>query len=136
MAGRRAARIEKPEESPFLLEALQVAYYHCVLEMPLKSIAEQLGKSAATITRRLDEVRQAGWLHDRPQFNPPPHIWAELQGQMTCSTIESDLREAFGTELLSNITVLPNTVSNHQDPNRDSNADSLLRASIFTAKRL
>ena len=36
-------------ESPYLEEALQVAYYHCVLEMPLKAIADLMGKSPATI---------------------------------------------------------------------------------------
>ena len=67
-------------ESPYFSEALQVAYYHCVLEMPLKSIAEILGKSPATITRRLDEVRQAGWLRDHPEFRPPPLAFPIMTG--------------------------------------------------------
>src|SRR5437773_4291643 len=94
-------------DSPHLVEALRVAYFHCVLEMPLKTIAEMLGKSPATITRRLDEVRQAGWLRDRPEFAPPPEIWRELQGRMTCTEIEHSLREYFGSDLIRRITVLP-----------------------------
>ncbi|MEP6756687.1 MAG: sugar-binding domain-containing protein [Chthonomonadales bacterium] len=136
MSPRRSSKLENPEESPFLREALQVAYYHCVLEMPLKSIADQLGKSPATITRRLDEVRQAGWLRDRPQFDPPAHLWNELQSHMTCANIEADLQEAFGSNLLSKITVLPTAIRPPEDPTRDSNAASLLRASKFAAHRL
>src|SRR2546421_4471796 len=75
----RRNRPERLEASPYLLEAVQVAYYHCVLEMPLKSIAELMGKSPATITRRLDEVRQAGWLRDRPEVVPPAEVWEQLQ---------------------------------------------------------
>src|SRR5512143_2513108 len=76
---RRRSRSDDIRDSPYLLEALQVAYYHCALEMPLKNIAQLLDKSPATITRRLEEVRQAGWLKDRPEFIPPPDIWEELQ---------------------------------------------------------
>src|SRR5256885_1424632 len=95
----RVSRRAKPNDirqSPYLLEALQVAYYHCALEMPLKNIAELLGKSPATITRRLEEVRQAGWLKDRPEFIPPPDIWEELQSRMTCTSVEEAIRQAFG----------------------------------------
>src|SRR5438034_920412 len=89
MRARRRDRMNGLAASPYLAEALKVAYYHCVLEMPLKSIAELLGKSPATITRRLDEVRRAGWLRDHPEFSPPPEIWRELQGQMTCTDVET-----------------------------------------------
>ena len=84
---RRRQGQDETAESRHLSEALQVAYYHCVLEMPLKAIAEILGKSPATITRRLDEVRQAGWLRDRPEFTPPPEVWKDLQSRMTCSEV-------------------------------------------------
>src|SRR5215217_5977923 len=98
-------RRHKPEtlqESPYLVEALQVAYYHCVLDMPLKNIAELLGKSPATITRRLDAVRQAGWLHD-----PPAEVWERLQSRMTCADVEAALLSHFGDQLLQRITVIP-----------------------------
>src|SRR5438270_9991289 len=104
---RRRQKADSLQDSPYMLEALQVAYYHCVLEMPLKSIAEILGKSPATITRRLDEVRRAGWLRDHPEFRPPPEIWKELQGRMTCAGVEEALQSHFGADLLRRITVLP-----------------------------
>src|SRR5258708_25423816 len=91
-------------ESPYFSEALQVAYYHCILEMPLKTIAEMCGKSPATITRRLDEVRQAGWLRDRPEFTPPPEIWRDLQGRMSCTDIEPALQAHLGQDLIMRIT--------------------------------
>ncbi len=133
---RRHTKPDSLEESPYLLEAVQVAYYHCVLEMPLKSIAELLAKSPATITRRLDEVRQAGWLRDRPEFNPPPDIWAELHNRMTCSGVENSLQEYFGKNLLNRVTVLPSLVQNADDARRDTNPDNVQRVGLYAARRI
>src|SRR5205807_5332296 len=107
MRMRERAGANGLSESPHMEEALQVAYYHCVLEMPLKTIAEVLGKSPATITRRLDDVRQAGWLRDHPEFTPPPEIWRELQGQMTCTELETALISHFGQERFQLASVVP-----------------------------
>jgi DNA-binding transcriptional regulator LsrR (DeoR family) len=135
----RTKRRTKPDslrESPYLLEALQVAYYHCVLEMPLKSIAELLGKSPATITRRLDEVRQAGWLRDHPEFMPPPEIWRELQSHMTCSRVEETLRDHFGHKLLQRITVLPSPIRPDAIASRETRPENVERVGLFAARRL
>lgn len=138
----RTRRRQKPDtlaDSPYLLEALQVAYYHCVLEMPLKSIAELLGKSPATITRRLDEVRQAGWLRDRPEFLPPDDIWQQLQGRMTCTDVEAALREHFGPDLLQRITVLPSPVRSEAETARsarETRPENVERIGLFAARRL
>lgn len=123
-------------QSPYLLEALQVAYYHCALEMPLKNIAELLGKSPATITRRLEEVRQAGWLKDRPEFIPPADIWEELQGRMTCSNVEDALRRAFGSDLLQRITVLPSPVRPDATAMRSTAPENVERVGLYAARRL
>src|SRR5438128_10486485 len=104
MRTRRRTAGNGLSDSPHMPEALQVAYYHCVLEIPLKTIAEILGKSPATITRRLDEVRKAGWLRDHPEFRPPPEVWKELQGRITCSDVEKALQDHFGSALLPRIT--------------------------------
>ncbi len=122
-------------DSPYLSEALQVAYYHCVLEMPLKTIAEILGKSPATITRRLDEVRQAGWLRDHPEFRPPPEIWQELKGRMTCSEVENALQAHFGSDLLGRITVLPGIVRSGNEA-RETKPENVERAGLYAASRL
>ncbi len=122
-------------ESPYFSEALQVAYYHCVLEMPLKTIADILGKSPATITRRLDEVRQAGWLRDHPEFTPPPDIWRELQGKMTCTDVEQALQEHFGDMSIRRITVLPSP-STTTDDGRNAHSANVERIGLFAAKRL
>lgn len=135
----RTKRHTKPDslrESPYLLEALQVAYYHCVLEMPLKNIAELLGKSPATITRRLDEVRQAGWLRDHPEFMPPPEIWRELQSHMTCSHVEEVLRDHFGPGLLQRITVLPSPIRPDAIASRETRPENVERVGLFAARRL
>lgn len=133
---RKRAKIEGLRESPHLLEALQVAYYHCILEMPLKNIAELLGKSPATITRRLDEVRQAGWLRDRPEFNPPPDIWKELQGKMTCARIEKALIDHFGHDLLTKVSVLPSPVRQDASKTRVTASDNVERIGLYAANRL
>jgi DNA-binding transcriptional regulator LsrR (DeoR family) len=135
----RTRRRHKPDglsDSPHLIEALQVAYYHCVLQMPLKNIAELLGKSPATVTRRLDEVRQAGWLRDRPEFTPPPEIWEELKSRMTCADIESALQDYFGQELLQQITVLPSVVGADNAENRPAQLESVERVGLYAARRL
>jgi DNA-binding transcriptional regulator LsrR (DeoR family) len=135
----RVKRRSKPEslsDSPYLLEALQVAYYHCVLDMPLKNIAEILGKSPATITRRLEEVRQAGWLRDQPEFIPPPEVWAELQSHMTCSHVEEVLLDYFGRELLQRITVIPSPLRPDAAVSREVVPDNVERIGLFAARRL
>jgi DNA-binding transcriptional regulator LsrR (DeoR family) len=135
----RTRRRQKPDslsDSPHLIEALQVAYYHCVLQMPLKNIAELLGKSPATVTRRLDEVRQAGWLRDRPEFIPPPEIWEELKSRMTCADIESALQDYFGRELLQQITVLPSILGADNAENRQAQLESVERVGLYAARRL
>jgi DNA-binding transcriptional regulator LsrR (DeoR family) len=132
-------RRHKPEtlqESPYLVEALQVAYYHCVLDMPLKNIAELLGKSPATITRRLDEVRQAGWLRDRPVFDPPAEVWEQLQGRMTCTDAETALLEHFGKDRLQRLTVVPGPVRPNADSERESLPDNVERIGLYAARRL
>ena len=123
-------------DSPHMQEALQVAYYHCILEMPLKTIAELLGKSPATITRRLDEVRQAGWLRDHPEFTPPPEVWKDLQAQMTCTDVESALRTYFGPEKLPRITVLPSPPPRPGDDFRQARPEAVERIGLFAARRL
>lgn len=123
-------------QSPHLLEALQVAYYHCVLQMPLKDIAKVLGKSPATITRRLDEVRQAGWLHDRPEFIPPPEIWRELQGRMTCAEVENALLDHFGRDLLQRVTVLHSPVRPEGMGSREARPENVERVGLYAANRL
>src|SRR2546430_1159281 len=128
---RRQNGRDGPAATPYLAEALKVAYYHCVLEMPLKSIAELLGKSPATITRRLDEVRRAGWLRDHPEFSPPPEIWRELQGQMTCTDVETALISHFGRERLQRATVVPSA-----PPREGSLTESLERVGLYAARRL
>ncbi len=133
---RRRHKPESLQESPYLLEALQVAYYHCVLEMPLKNIAELLGKSPATITRRLDEVRQAGWLRDRPEFEPPPEIWQKLQSRMTCADVEAALLAHFGKGLLQRITVLPSLVFHGVTGERESRPENVERVGLYAASRL
>jgi DNA-binding transcriptional regulator LsrR (DeoR family) len=133
---RKRSKPNGLRESPYLLEALQVAYYHCVLEMPLKSIAELLGKSPATITRRLDEVRQAGWLRDHPEFTPPPEIWKELQGHMTCAQAEKALQEYFGADLLRRVTVLPSPPQSSAHENRQVLAEKVKRVGLYAARRL
>ncbi len=133
---RRHTKPETLEESPYLLEAVQVAYYHCVLEMPLKSIAELLSKSPATITRRLDEVRKAGWLRDRPEFNPPPEIWSELHNRMTCAGVEHSLQHYFGKELLSRVTVLPSILHKDDELRRDTNPENVERVGLYAARRI
>jgi DNA-binding transcriptional regulator LsrR (DeoR family) len=122
-------------ESPYFSEALQVAYYHCVLEMPLKTIAEMFGKSPATITRRLDEVRQAGWLRDRPEFAPPPEVWRELQGRMTCVEIERALQEHFGANTVRRITVLPSP-SAFAGEAQQTHSQNVERVGLFAAQRI
>ena len=132
-------RRHKPQslqESPYLLEALQVAYYHCVLEMPLKNIAELLSKSPATITRRLDEVRQAGWLRDRPVFDPPAEVWHQLQSRMTCADVEAALLSHFGKDLLQRITVLPSVVRPAAAEEREARPENVERVGLFAANRL
>lgn len=121
-------------ESQYLDEALQVAYYHCVLEMPLKSIAELLGKSPATITRRLDQVRRAGWVRDHPEFSPPADVWRELQGRMTCSDVESALLDYFGRDLVRRISVLPSLP--RAAGSTESYAENVQRLGLFAANRL
>jgi len=98
-----------PQGGSHLLEALRVAYCHCVLRMPLKAIAEMLGKSPATITRRLDEVRRAGWLHDRPEFTPPRELWVQVRDQMTCGETEHVLQEALAAHGVERVTVVPSS---------------------------
>jgi len=136
----RVRRRHKPDglrESPYLLEALQVAYYHCVLEMPLKSIAEILGKSPATITRRLDEVRQAGWLRDHPEFTPPPDVWKELQSRMTCANVEAALQNHFGRSLLQRVTVLPSPLRpSGSARSRETHTENVARVGLYAARRL
>lgn len=132
-------RRHKPEtlqESAYLVEALQVAYYHCVLDMPLKNIAELLGKSPATITRRLDEVRQAGWLRDRPVFDPPADVWEQLQGRMTCADVESALLAHFGRDRLQRLTVIPGPVRPTADTERDTLPENIERVGLYAARRL
>jgi len=132
-------RRHKPEnlkESPYLVEALQVAYYHCVLDMPLKNIAELLGKSPATITRRLDEVRQAGWLQDRPVFDPPADIWEQLQGRMTCTEVETALLGHFGSDRLQKLTVVPGPVRPTAESERETLPDNVERIGLYAARRL
>jgi DNA-binding transcriptional regulator LsrR (DeoR family) len=139
MTAVRTRRRERPDslrDSPYLLEALQVAYYHCVLQMPLKNIAEILGKSPATITRRLDEVRQAGWLRDHPEFTPPPDIWRELQSRMSCSTVEDVLRDYFGRDMLQRITVLPSPVRADAAESREARPENVERVGLYAAGRL
>lgn len=136
MRMRRRQKTDSLQDSPYLLEALQVAYYHCVLEMPLKNIAEIMGKSAATITRRLDEVRQAGWLRDHPEFNPPPDVWREIQGRMTCANVEIALQQYFGAELLQRITVLPSPVRPNAEKIREARTENVQRVGLFAARRL
>lgn len=135
----RTRRRQKPDslrESPYLLEALQVAYYHCVLEMPLKNIAELLGKSPATITRRLDEVRQAGWLRDHPEFTPPPEIWQQLQSRMSCSDVEAVLQQHFGRDLLQRVTVLPSPIHPDATEMRQALPENVERVGLYAARRL
>jgi DNA-binding transcriptional regulator LsrR (DeoR family) len=132
-------RRHKPDslrESPYLVEALQVAYYHCVLDMPLKNIAELLGKSPATITRRLDEVRQAGWLRDRPVFDPPAEVWEQLQGRMTCADVENVLLAHFGRERLQRLTVIPGPVRPNAESERESLPENVERIGLYAARRL
>lgn len=113
-----------------------MAYYHCQLEMPLKTIAEILGKSPATITRRLDEVRQAGWLRDHPEFTPPPEIWKSLQSKMTCTDVETALKTYFGPENLPRISVLPSPPAGTGDDVRQARPEAVERIGLFAAKRL
>src|ERR1051325_3766828 len=122
-------------QSPYFAEALQVAYYHCILEMPLKTIAEMFGKSPATITRRLDEVRQAGWLRDRPEFSPPPEVWRELQGKMTCTDIERALQDHFGADHIRRITVLPSPPA-YVGEAQQTYSQNVERVGLFAAQRM
>jgi len=122
--------------SPYLEEALQVAYYHCVLEMPLKSIAELLGKSPATITRRLDEVRQLGWVRDHPEFTPPPEVWRELQKRMTCSEVEQALLAHFGNGRIRRIIVLPSPLRTGAADSRQARPENVERVGLFAARRI
>lgn len=134
----RTGRRNQPEglrHSAHLVEALQVAYYHCVLQMPLKSIAELLDKSPATVTRRLDEVRKAGWLHDRPDFTPPPDVWSELQNRMTCTEVESSLLDFFGRDLLQHVTVLPGARPGATAPG-EARTDIVERVGLCASHRL
>jgi DNA-binding transcriptional regulator LsrR (DeoR family) len=131
---RRRSQPEGLRESPHLSEALQVAWYHCILEMPLKSIAELMGKSPATITRRLDEVRKAGWLRDRPEFNPPQEIWKDLRGKMTCSNVELVLKDYFGSHLIQRVTVIPSPVRPGHP--RTSLQENVERVGLYAADRL
>ena len=133
---RRKAGTNGLNDSPHMQEALQVAYYHCILEMPLKTIAELLGKSPATITRRLDEVRQAGWLRDHPEFSPPPEVWKDLQAQMTCTDVETALKTYFGPELLPRISVLPSAPAKPGEDLRQARPEAVERIGLFAAKRL
>jgi len=133
---RRRQSNDPNHESPYLLEALQVAYYHCELEMPLKDIAELLGKSPATITRRLDEVRQAGWLRDRPVFDPPAEIWQRLQSRMTCADVEMALLSHFGKGLLQRITVLPSALPSAEEQQRESRPQNVERVGLYAANRI
>jgi DNA-binding transcriptional regulator LsrR (DeoR family) len=132
---RRRAKPQSLQDSPYLLEALQVAYYHCALEMPLKNIAELLGKSPATITRRLDEVRQAGWLRDQPQFVPPQDVWSELQSHMTCSGIEQAILQSLGRGMLQRLFVLPSPVRQRAAV-RQPRPEMVERVGLFAARRL
>lgn len=136
MRTRRRSKPDDIRQSPYLQEALQVAYYHCVLEMPLKNIAELLGKSPATITRRLEEIRQAGWLKDRPEFVPPPDIWEELQNRMTCTSVEETIKQAFGSDLLQRITVLPSPVRPDAAAMKAAAPENVERVGMFAARRL
>src|SRR5688572_10773202 len=136
MRMRRKAGANGPNDSPHMQEALQVAYYHCILEMPLKTIAEVLGKSPATITRRLDEVRQAGWLRDHPEFTPPPEVWKDLQAQMTCTDVETALRTYFGPDRLPRISVLPSAPTKAGEDMRQARPEAVERIGLFAAKRL
>ncbi len=136
MRMRKRSATNGLSDSPYLSEALKVAYYHCVLEMPLKSIAEMLGKSPATITRRLDEVRQAGWLRDHPEFSPPPEIWRELQGRMTCSDIENGLLDHFGREVLKRVTVLPSLPKQGIRHPVEASPENVERVGLYAAQRL
>jgi DNA-binding transcriptional regulator LsrR (DeoR family) len=109
----KSAQIRRPgsiADNQAVLESLQVAYYHCVLQMPLKSVAVLLDRSPATVTRRLEEARRRGWVHDHPEFTPPQDVWRELQCHMTCGEAERALVQALGAELLPRVTVLPSTV--------------------------
>jgi DNA-binding transcriptional regulator LsrR (DeoR family) len=101
--------------------------------MPLKRIAEVFGKSPATITRRLDEVRQAGWLRDHPEFAPPPEIWKQIQNRMTCTEVETELLERLGSGLLNRITVLPSAMRGDSPETRPENVERIGR---FAAVRL
>lgn len=136
MRVRRRHKADGLRESPYLLEALQVAYYHCVLEMPLKNIATLLGKSPATITRRLDEVRQAGWLRDHPEFTPPPDVWKDLQGQMTCANVEAALLDYFGPTYLQRITVLPSPLRSDAAESRQARPENVEKVGLYAARRL
>lgn len=136
MRMRRRQKPDSLQDSPYMIEALQVAYYHCVLEMPLKNIAEILGKSPATITRRLDEVRQAGWLRDHPEFTPPPEVWREIQGRMSCSAVEAALRDHFGVDLLQRVTVLPSSVRPDSADTREARPENVERVGLYAARRL
>ena len=136
MRTRRKAGSNGLSESPHIQEALQVAYYHCILEMPLKTIAELLGKSPATITRRLDEVRQAGWLRDHPEFTPPPEIWKDLQARMTCTDVEIALKTYFGPERPPRISVLPSPPARPGEDLRQARPEVVERIGLFAARRL
>lgn len=136
MRVRRRERSNGLPGSPYLEEALQVAYYHCVLEMPLKDIAVLLGKSPATITRRLDEVRQAGWVRDHPEFHPPPEIWKELQSRMTCAEVETALRDHFGPGVLRRVSVLPSAIRGGAYRGQESGPEQAARAGLLAAQRL
>ncbi len=134
MRMRQRSKQEGLKDSAHLTEALQVAWYHCILEMPLKNIAELMGKSPATITRRLDEVRQAGWLRDRPEFNPPAEIWKDLRGKMTCTHIEKVLTDYFGPDLLLRVTVLPSNM--RSGATKEVSSENVERVGLFAAHRI
>ncbi|HSV72149.1 MAG TPA: sugar-binding domain-containing protein [Chthonomonadales bacterium] len=125
-----------PRGGSHLLEALHVAYCHCVLRMPLRAIAEMLGKSPATITRRLDEVRRAGWLHDRPEFAPPPDLWKTLRAHIACGDTERVLQEALAVHGVGRLTVAPSVRREGGAKARAVSPESVERVGLVAAHRL
>lgn len=122
------------KNDPHFQEALKVAYYHCVLEMPLKSIGSLLGKSPATITRRLDMVRRLGWLRDRPEFCPPDGMWSGMKASLLSEDVARRLTETFEAIGLVRFTVLPLAVGETRDA--AAQALHLARVGRFAARRL
>ncbi len=87
-------------------EVLSAAYYR-TLGLKQEEIAQLLGKSIATITRRLRDAQEAGLLQEKIVLNATPEDLKHIYARVSNRRLGRQIEEHFGKRTLQQVIVVP-----------------------------